>query len=58
MAKTPTFHAQTKHIDVQYHFIKDMVEQKKVLLENVDIEINIIDALTKVVNTKKFMWCT
>lgn len=35
-----------------------MIELKKVLIEKVDIGENIIDALTKAVNTEKFMWCT
>jgi phosphoribosyl-AMP cyclohydrolase len=32
LAKNPTYHSKTKHIDVQYHFVRDMVEDKKVLL--------------------------
>ena len=26
LAKNPIFHAKTKHIDVKYHFIRDMLE--------------------------------
>lgn len=26
LAKNPIFHARTQHIDVQFHFIRDMVE--------------------------------
>ena len=36
LAKNLAYHSKTKHIDVQYHFIRDMVESKKVLLEKVD----------------------
>ena len=32
LAKNPTFHARTKHIDVQFHFVRDMVEDGKVNL--------------------------
>ena len=32
LAKNPTYHDKTKHVDVQYHFVRDMVEAKKVLL--------------------------
>ena len=32
LAKNPTFHARSKHIDVQYHFVREMVEENKVLL--------------------------
>ena len=36
LAKNPTYHSKTKHIDVQYHFVRDMIEDKKVLLVKVD----------------------
>ena len=26
LAKNPTYHSNTNHIDVQYHFVRDMVE--------------------------------
>jgi hypothetical protein len=37
LEKNPTYHSRMKHIDVQYHFMRDMVERNKVLLEKVDI---------------------
>jgi phosphoribosyl-AMP cyclohydrolase len=57
LAKNPTYHSKTKHIDVQYHFVRDMVEEKKVLLEKVDTLKNVADSLTKSVSTEKFSWC-
>jgi phosphoribosyl-AMP cyclohydrolase len=57
LAKNPTYHSKTKHIDVQYHFVRDMVEEKKVLLEKVDTLKNVVDSLTKSVSTEKFSWC-
>ena len=32
LAKNPAYHSNIKHIDVQYHFVRDMVEDKRVLL--------------------------
>ena len=46
MAKNPTYHSMTKHIDIQYHFVKDMVEENKVLLMKVDTLKNVADSLT------------
>jgi hypothetical protein len=46
MAKNHAHHSKTKHIDVQYHFVRDMVESNKVLLEKVDTLENITDYLT------------
>eukprot|EP00253_Pinus_taeda_P022030 PITA_22030 len=56
-AKNPTYHSKTKHIDVQYHFVRDMIEEKKVLLVKVDTLKNTADAWTKSVSSKKFSWC-
>ena len=57
MAKNPAYHSKTKHIDVQYHFVRDMVEDKKVLLVKVDTLNNVSDALKKSVSTENFSWC-
>ena len=51
LAKNPTYHSKTKHIDVQYHFVRDMVESMKVLLEKVDTLENVADSLTKSMST-------
>ena len=34
LAKNLVFHAKTKHIDVKYHFIRDMLEDKLLELVN------------------------
>ena len=57
LAKYPTYHSKTKHIEVQYHFVRDMIKDKKMLLIKVDILKNIADALTNSVSSKKFSWC-
>jgi len=53
-AKNPIYHSNKKHIDVHYHFLRDMVEDKKVLLEKVETLKNVADSLTKSVNIEKF----
>jgi hypothetical protein len=57
LEKNPAYHSKTNHIDVQYHFVRDMVEEKKVLLEKVDTLKNVADSLTKSVSIEKFSWC-
>ena len=57
LAKNLAYHSKTKHIDVQYHFIRDMVESNKVLLEKVDMLENIADSLKKYVSVVNFSWC-
>ena len=57
LAKNPTYYSKTNHIDVQYHFVRDMVEAKRVFLVKVDTLKNVADALKKSVSTQKFSWC-
>jgi len=54
LAKNPAYHSMTKKIDFQYHFVRDMTEDKKVLLVKVDTLKNTVDALTKSVRSEKF----
>ena len=46
LAKNPAYHSRIKHIDVHYHFVRAMVESKKVLLEKDDTLDNVADSLT------------
>ena len=57
LAKNPTYHSKKKHIDVQYHFVRDMIEDRNVLLVKVDTLKNTADALKKFVSYEKFSWC-
>jgi hypothetical protein len=57
MEKNPSYRFKTKHINVQYHFLRDTVERNKVLLEKEDTLKNIADSLTKLVSVLKFSWC-
>jgi hypothetical protein len=56
-AKKPAYHSKTKHSDVQYSFVRYMVEENKVLLMNVDTSKNVANSLKKYVSTNKFSWC-
>ncbi|KAK4409459.1 Retrovirus-related Pol polyprotein from transposon TNT 1-94 [Sesamum angolense] len=47
LCKNPVFHDRTKHIDVRYHFIRDIVENGTVNLEKIRSEENPADMGTK-----------
>ncbi|CAA0823451.1 cysteine-rich RLK (RECEPTOR-like protein kinase) 8 [Striga hermonthica] len=51
LAKNPAFHSRTKHIEVKYHFIRQLLEKKVLQLKKVPGERNPVDVLTKVINT-------
>jgi hypothetical protein len=57
LAKNSVSHSKTKHIDVQYHFVRDMVEEKKVLLMKVETLKNVAYSLTKFVSIENFSCC-
>jgi hypothetical protein len=57
LAKNLTYYSKTKHIDIQYHFVRDMVEENKVLLMKVDTLKNVTYSLRKSMSTEKFSWC-
>ena len=46
-AKDPKYHGKTKHIDIRYHFIHDMVAQKEVVLKHISTSRMVVDPLTK-----------
>jgi Reverse transcriptase (RNA-dependent DNA polymerase) len=53
IAKNPTHHERTKHIEVRYHFLKRMVEDGKIKLEYVPTMEQPADAMTKGLARKK-----
>jgi hypothetical protein len=57
LAKNRTYRSRTKHIDVEYHFLRDMVEENKMLLMKVYTLKNVVDSLTKSITTENFSWC-
>ena len=47
-------HTKTKHIEIIYHFIKDLAERKIVALEYIPIERQNFDIFTKPLDRSKF----
>ena len=54
LIKNQSFHEGTKHIDVKFHFIRDVVEQGAIKVEKVMRDDNAADLLTKIVPLVKF----
>ena len=57
LARNPVFHSKSKHIDVRYHFIRDVLAQKQLQLVKVHIDDNPSDALTKTLAFERFDQC-
>ncbi|KAK9230248.1 hypothetical protein WN944_023215 [Citrus x changshan-huyou] len=56
IVRNPAFHSKTKHIGVQSHFVREVVEDGNVDLQKIHMKENLVDVLTKPINTDKFVW--
>lgn len=54
LAKNPQFHARTKHIDVQHHFVREKQHNGEVDLQYVPTDQQVADGLTKALPKDKF----
>ena len=54
ISKNPIQHSKTKHIEIRYHFIMDLVERKIVYLEYIPTERQNTDIFTKPLDRSKF----
>ena len=48
--KNPEYHARTKHIDIQHHYVREKVEDRTVTFYYISTTEMIADILTKAVN--------
>ena len=44
--KNPVFHDRSKHIDIQYHYTRDLIKEGKIQLEYVPTNDMLADLLT------------
>ena len=47
LSENPVFHDRSKHIDIRYHFIQDMVQRGAVRLNHIGTDEQVADILTK-----------
>ena len=52
--KDPKFHSKTKHINIKYHYVKNMVARREVNLKYISTNDMIADSLTKAVTRDVF----
>ena len=56
MSENPVFHDNSKHIEIKYHYIRDMVKRGAVKLEYVVKEEQIADVLMNPLARLKFRY--
>ena len=56
LASNSVFHARTKHIKVDYHFVREKVLRRDLLLKLVASHDQLADILTKRLPSPRFLW--
>ena len=54
LAKNPEHHSRIKYINIQYYFIRENVQLKRINLTYIGTDKQLADALIKAVSTNKF----
>ena len=55
--KSKVYHAKTKHIDVRFHKIKELMASGQILFRKVHTLDTTADMFTKAITTDKFKHC-
>ena len=54
ISKNPVQHSKTKHIEIRHHFIRDLLENKKIRLKYIQTANQLADIFTKVLDANRF----
>ena len=56
LSEIPTFHDRSKHIEMQYHYLWDMVQKVSICLQYIPVDEKIVDVFTKPLYATKFVY--
>jgi histone deacetylase 1/2 len=57
LSSNPVFHARTKHIEVDYHFVRERVAQKLLCIKFISSKDQLADIFTKPLPQPQFVGC-
>jgi len=54
LVRNPVFHKRTKHIDIHFHFVREKVNEKEIIVEYIPSENQRADIFTKALPRDRF----
>jgi len=55
LAKNPTCHKRTNHIDIKYHYIREQIDKKLICVKYIPTDLQLADILTKPIPSARYI---
>ena len=57
LSKNQVYHDRAKHVDIKYHFIRDMIKSEAIAIEKISTNENVANMLREALSYEKFNYC-